>query len=762
LFIFIHICINPNLQAQQKINISGIIIDQKTNKPLSYANIQIVGANLGSTSNIDGRFEMFLDSASYSLNVTYIGYESRIVKVNQSLKNLIIKLIPKPIEGEVIEVYAYNWIERFILKSIDKKKLFKERLLYYKSLAYSKTTLSSTKSNKLFAIIEAISKLAYKSPDMYKETVLNLKMPPYMKNVPYQSMAVNQQIDLYNEEIKIQRFSLLSPLNDEALNYYNYKISKQFFSGQDTIISINVIPKYSDKPLLRGKLFFNKTTHQLVEAKLFGNASVQDQVSDSLSLYIKYSILDSNFVLPLLTKFKLLMNFIGYSYNYTQENSFVDYSINNPFDRPFITTDRLVSIEPNLTYDIGLKRDEIFNMPLTEKESIHNQQIDRIFNKAPLHKRIFLFLFTDLLPLSFDQPASIGKLKINKFSNWYHFNKVEGHFLGLEHQLLNDDSFNIYTQFGYSFGRESLFYNIRSRFRGLLFQFKNHIVNLGRFDYNQTGNTIAALFSHHDNLHYYKSITYALSYNLDFSSKFNTKLGVYFENQFPIHNVTNFSLFNKNEIYSPNFLINEYSNNKIGIELSYLENYEFFNNRPIIFNRKSFTNVSISYYIQNKSILKSTEDRSILNLILHRFQPINYPIALDLKLIWHKQDKSDFIQEVNFTSSVKSIFERENYLDFFTLNNYDYYVNDYIKLTGELILFNLPDIYTFRRMSVGSIVTYLKPFETPVFDTRYFNRLDKEFYEYGIIFKGISFFNFYIMTNNTLEKHVHFRLRMYF
>ena len=371
-----------------------------------------------------------------------------------------------------------------------------------------------------------------------------------------------------------------------------------------------------------------------------------------------------------------------------------------------------------------------------------------------------MFLFTDLFPLSFDQPASIGNIKISRFSNWYHFNKVESHFLGLEYQLINNDLFNIYSQGGYSFERKKFSYSFINRYKGLTLEVKNQVINIGGFDYNKTGQSLSALFSHKDDMHYYQSTNFVATYNHDLFSKLNAKIDLKFEQQKPLKKTTDFSFFSRNKIYSPNYLIHRYNNNKAGITLNYIENHDYYIKRPILYHGESFTNLSISYYYQNERMLKATEDRAILNLKLHRFQPIIYPMSVDFKLIWHKQDKSDYNQMSNFTSKMNSFFEFESDLSFYSLDNYEYYINDYLKLHNDVTLFNFPEIYNVK-MSFGGLVSYLKPLRTTKFDTEFFKVLEKEFWEYGIVIKGISIFNLYLITNNFQNNVVNFQLKMY-
>jgi hypothetical protein len=400
-------------------------------------------------------------------------------------------------------------------------------------------------------------------------------------------------------------------------------------------------------------------------------------------------------------------------------------------------------------------------MPLTEKEVNYQNVVDRVFNKAPLYRRIGLFLFCDLLPLAYDRPASLGNVKILKLSNWYRFNKAEGHYFGMEYQFLNNALLSLYATGGYSLTQKSAYYNLKSRYRGFEFQIGKSIKNLGGFDYNRTSLTLAALFSHRDDLHYYHSRQYNASQTMDIFQNIHAKLGVYFEEQNPVTHITHFSLFNKDRMVVPNYGIKNYNNHRVGIELNYLGNRDFFNNRPILYHGNPFLNISIGYYVQNASILKATENRSIYHVSIRRFQPILTPMAVDFKCIWHKQDKSDFLQEFNLISRVNTIFESENDLGFYSLNDYDFIVKDYLKLQGDATLFNFPKLVTLR-MSFGGLVSYTKPYGTEDMPSDRFKQLVKAFWEYGIVIKGISIINFYVISNNLDKKHYHFLFRMTF
>ncbi len=192
----------------QTITISGKIINVVTNKKLGYANISVQNTNYGTVSNNDGNYTLSLDSSSYVLKISYIGFESKYIKINSSKKNLNIFLKPLIYNLKDVVVSSLTWIEKFIIKAIEQKNIQKEKLIDYKADAYSKTLFKFKKKEKfrLLGLIESISQISFEQPDFYKEKLLSYKPYYYMKNIPYEEIAINQKINFLDEYSKIENF----------------------------------------------------------------------------------------------------------------------------------------------------------------------------------------------------------------------------------------------------------------------------------------------------------------------------------------------------------------------------------------------------------------------------------------------------------------------------------------------------------------------------------------------------------------------------
>ena len=88
----------------QSIQISGLIIDNQTNLPVSDVNILVT--NSGATSDIEGKFLLFAEESD-SISFSHIGYKSIKLKTSE---NMNVFLHPTSLIGNSVNVSAYRAI----------------------------------------------------------------------------------------------------------------------------------------------------------------------------------------------------------------------------------------------------------------------------------------------------------------------------------------------------------------------------------------------------------------------------------------------------------------------------------------------------------------------------------------------------------------------------------------------------------------------------------------------------------------------------
>ena len=70
---FIHLIILTSILNSQQFAIKGKIVDADLKSPLSFANIRVVETALGTSSNVNGEFELKLKQGTYKLIASFIG-----------------------------------------------------------------------------------------------------------------------------------------------------------------------------------------------------------------------------------------------------------------------------------------------------------------------------------------------------------------------------------------------------------------------------------------------------------------------------------------------------------------------------------------------------------------------------------------------------------------------------------------------------------------------------------------------------------------
>ncbi len=101
------ICLSAaSLYGQHSYRLSGWVRDSASGKPLSGAHIYIEQTSQGASTTDNGSFSLLLDTGTYTLRSSYIGYQTRTITLRMRPHNqqLNILLCPKDFEGKTITV----------------------------------------------------------------------------------------------------------------------------------------------------------------------------------------------------------------------------------------------------------------------------------------------------------------------------------------------------------------------------------------------------------------------------------------------------------------------------------------------------------------------------------------------------------------------------------------------------------------------------------------------------------------------------------
>ena len=93
------------IPSRENITVTGTVKDQDSGESLPYATLQVVGANIGSNTNVDGYFSLFrVPSDTCLIKLSYLGYKSTYVRLTPDTDLEHLELGMEPIGNQLAAV----------------------------------------------------------------------------------------------------------------------------------------------------------------------------------------------------------------------------------------------------------------------------------------------------------------------------------------------------------------------------------------------------------------------------------------------------------------------------------------------------------------------------------------------------------------------------------------------------------------------------------------------------------------------------------
>ncbi|MEM6320527.1 MAG: carboxypeptidase-like regulatory domain-containing protein [Bacteroidota bacterium] len=88
LLLFLNLLTLTTIFGQEEFSIKGKITDAQTGETLPFATVVYVGnESVGTTTDVDGKYELHSKFGTDSIQATFLGYESQIVAIDRSKKS---------------------------------------------------------------------------------------------------------------------------------------------------------------------------------------------------------------------------------------------------------------------------------------------------------------------------------------------------------------------------------------------------------------------------------------------------------------------------------------------------------------------------------------------------------------------------------------------------------------------------------------------------------------------------------------------------
>jgi len=659
--------------------VTGKVTDEKGNN-LPYSSVFIKGTTRGVTANNEGRYSLDLEPGKYTLVCQYVGYarQERTITVGRESLGVDFRLALQQLSlSEVVvrpggEDPAYEIIRH----AIKKRKDYEAPLDSFTCEAYIKTLAKTRKlPTKIFGqkienhdkkemgvdsagkgiiyLSESLTRVAFKKPNKIKLEVLSGRE----SGSNGYGFSFPTFINFYNNNVAVLGNSLnprgfISPIAEGALHYYKYKYLGSFFEDGKEINKIQVIPRRKYEPLFSGTINIMEGEWRIHSLDLLLLKESQLEILDTLQIrqiqvpvgngvwmakdqvvYFTFNIFGIDGVgnfLNVYSKYEAAPQFRKKYFN----NVFMRYDTAvNKKTKAYWDSIRPVPLEPEENNNYRIK-DSIYE---NDHDSAGLRRNRDSLLKRQGHVTVKQVLLTGVHRSDFD-PAGAFTWSMEPLLAELQYNTVEG----LAPNLL----FTLSKRLGRTGGQLSLSSHVRYGLNnhhlnawGTLLYSKRSVARDGedlistrqswtlsggrrisQFNpdnpISETVNSLYTLLQHRNYMKIYENSFLELGSARRLDNGFRISLKALYEDRMPLENTSDYSLFRKNKVFTPNYPFEQLNSNFVrhqafltGVDLQFQpgQRYiEFPNGKMSIGSR--YPTLALNYQRGWKDVLGSDVD----------------------------------------------------------------------------------------------------------------------------------------------------------
>ncbi len=297
--------------------VKGTVTDSK-GKPIAFANVYVKDTYISTTSNEQGKYELNVKiPGTYIILFKYLGYktEKKVIEFDKMAISVDATLQVEEIQLQDVAISnKVNPAIAIIKNAIASKKENTKKTDKYNADFYSrgifrvknlpKTILGqkldffdemidSTRSGILY-LSETVSKITFQKPDKMKETIIASKVSGNDNGYSFNNAAM-VNYDFYENYLDFN-VKVVSPIADNAFNYYKYKFDGSFVDENNKIIDkIKVTAKRETEPAMNGYIYIVDDTWAIYAAELsIKGSQMQNPAMNTLTLKQNYSYNSKN------------------------------------------------------------------------------------------------------------------------------------------------------------------------------------------------------------------------------------------------------------------------------------------------------------------------------------------------------------------------------------------------------------------------------------------------------------------------------------
>ncbi|HVV55101.1 MAG TPA: DUF5686 and carboxypeptidase regulatory-like domain-containing protein [Mucilaginibacter sp.] len=396
----------------QQVTLKGKVTDQQ-GQPVPFASVYIRNTTKGASANSEGDYALLLQPGQYEILYRAVGYkqESRSVDLKSTTTlNVMLQTETYELKGVVINSNGEDPAYAIIRKAIRKRKAHLSEVKAYTCEVYIKGMQKLLAAPKKFMgadinqigreigldsnrrgiiyLSESESKLSYKYPGQLHEQMISSKFAGNNRMFSF-NRASDARVNFYENFQDwggLSNRPLVSPISDNALFYYRYKLMGTSTENGVLINKIRVMPRRDHDPCFTGYIYIIDGSWRIYALDLYVTSKANINFVDTLRINQQFMPVDRDRWMQASNKFEFTGGLLGFRLKGYFVSVYKDYDLNPIFKKGEFN--EVLNIPPKVAKNDTAYWNQERPIPLTEEERTDYKKKEKL--AAKLESKAYL------------------------------------------------------------------------------------------------------------------------------------------------------------------------------------------------------------------------------------------------------------------------------------------------------------------------------------------------------------------------------------
>jgi len=350
-------CGLTNFVLAQQFTITGTVKDG-SGQPVPFASVYLKNTTSGTSANVDGNYSIKLKAGEYTLSFRAVGYKQQEHIINLSSDiSLNVKLSSESytLENVNIRANAEDPAYAIIRKAIKQRKTHLNEVKAFSCDVYikgvqrlrgapkkffgqdiQKVLELDTNRKGIIYLSESQSKFNFKRPNEVHEEMISSKVAGRNNSFSFNKASdlIINFYDNYLLENKLSARGFISPIADNALFYYKYKLLGETKENGELIHKIEVIPRRENDPVFRGIIYIIDDSWRIYNTDVYLTKNAGINFIDTLNISQQFTRV-KDIYMPTAINFQFAGNVLGFKIAGYYVGIYSNYNLDPKFPKNF-------------------------------------------------------------------------------------------------------------------------------------------------------------------------------------------------------------------------------------------------------------------------------------------------------------------------------------------------------------------------------------------------------------------------------------------